>query len=354
MVGTTKIRRQKKRHPWSLEPSGVLARVPLPYPVTVAIVGLVVLAEQLLEYSLVDPLSRVDSAGALLVLPLLTVYILLVWRVLKARIRLTIGELWPVVQVSDREYDAFVQRMITRNPRIELVVLALAITTTWSLYILIRNPLLPLGSPLPANLPVAGFFLATHTLVAWVVYSFLTAGFQYAWALGALARRPLLINVFDPSRVLPFGRLSLVLSVASAGLFLIPVILLGWPKEAGYILLGLTSLTGLMTLVVPVWGVHRQMGSAKNQALIAISAQFRDIQAALQRGTELKTTDLNDLESRSTSLIALRKAVLDTPSWPFRSVAAIVRAVIAALSPLIFVVLSELIKYGVAALLTRP
>lgn len=351
MVATKKIRGEPVRDRRSVEPCHLVERVPLPYPLTVAIIGLVILAEQFLEFSLLDPASRVFNLRTLLVLPILTVYILLVWRVLKARIRQTIRELWPVVQVSESEYETYVHRVITRNPRIEVALLVFTVASAFSIYVVGRSGLIPVGDPLPSNLLLAGFFLTIHTLISWLIYSFLVAGVQYAWVLGTLARRPLAINVFDPSRVLPFGRLSLFLSLTSVGLFLIPVLLLGWPREAGYLLLGLSSLTSMTALVLPVWGVHRQMDLARNKALVDISAQFRDVQSVLQRGPELKTSDLAELDTRTTSLISLRKAVLDTPTWPFRSGAAVARAVIASLSPLIFVVISELLKYGIAALL---
>ena len=42
-------------------------------------------------------------------------------------------------------------------------------------------------------------------------------------------------------------------------------------------------------------------------------------------------------------LLTLRKVIDDSPNWPFRSEAALVRAVIAAASPLIYFILNQLI-----------
>ena len=42
-------------------------------------------------------------------------------------------------------------------------------------------------------------------------------------------------------------------------------------------------------------------------------------------------------------LLTLRKVIDDSPNWPFRSEAAIVRAAIAAASPLIYFILNQLI-----------
>lgn len=54
-----------------------------------------------------------------------------------------------------------------------------------------------------------------------------------AAALSALARQPLQVNVFDPTPLLPFGRISLVQSLAFVGIFLIPLIIVAPPCAGG-------------------------------------------------------------------------------------------------------------------------
>ena len=85
-----------------------------------------------------------------------------------------------------------------------------------------------------------------------------------ARALGQLSRQPLVIDVYDISDLLPFGRIALMLSLAPVGLMILLLVGLGSPQgPIAWLVLSLATTASLLALVLPLRGIHRQMGSAK-------------------------------------------------------------------------------------------
>jgi hypothetical protein len=60
------------------------------------------------------------------------------------------------------------------------------------------------------------------------------------------------------------------------------------------------------------------------------------------------------LNERTNTLLPLRKAVAETTTWPFADTVAFGRAILIASAPLIYTVLSELIKVFWINPLSRP
>jgi hypothetical protein len=106
-----------------------------------------------------------------------------------------------------------------------------------------------------------------------------------------------------------------------------------------------------MALILPLVGVYRQMRSAKIQTLGLISTQLMAAQDALMQVFDPRSESVADLSARTTALVTLRKTVLESPNWPFRSTTAVVRAVVAAMSPLIYFVLIEITRAYLVPLL---
>ena len=80
-----------------------------------------------------------------------------------------------------------------------------------------------------------------------------------------------------PANLFPFGRLSVWHGVVIVGLVMIPLILLGMPSRAGFLVIGF-SIIGLLAVFIPLWGVHEQIGSAKAKALNAMNQQLLEVQ----------------------------------------------------------------------------
>jgi hypothetical protein len=155
----------------------------------------------------------------------------------------------------------------------------------------------------------------------------------------------LTINTLDPDNVLPFGRLSLRHSLSVAVTVLLFVIPLGAPGDVlEYTVLAAATLASLSALILPLWGVHRQMGQARGRVTARISQELAGCQSRLMECADVSNEALSDLSARTEKLIGLRSTVYRSPTWPFRNASSAVRVVLAAMSPLLYFVLNEIVR----------
>lgn len=335
--------------PWAQVRMTWLDRLPLPYWAIVLAVLLLGAASIGLEALLKLRLSaswglqeRQDLIEAVATL-LVVLYIITHLRVIKQMAIRGLTQLRPVVKIDDKDYERLATRMIRANGWIELVLLLAAIGLVIVLLVLPpdgvrRLPHQGLGDILTL-LVILSYYLVAFTSLLNLVY----AGIRHALALGVLAQQPLVVNVFDSAALLPFGRLSLVQSLAFVGVFLIPLVILGPPKEGGWLVIGLSTLS-LGALFVPLWGVHQQIARERERVLTHICADLLTIQGALRTEPPATVEQLKALADRTEVLMTFRKHVLSGPSWPFRDFGAVMRAIVAAASPLIYLVLNQLIQ----------
>ena len=321
-----------------------LERIPIPYPLLVALVGLMAAVEQMLEY------STAVQMGALMPNPLsqatvfvvLFVYILIVLRILKRAALGALVELRPSVFISDEAYDRHVYQMVNASWGIEVGLLVCSIVIVVLLFGVAGSDLMILGGGFPASLPLKGFMAFTYVFLGWLLLSLIYATIRQARALGALAHCPLEVNVYHPANLFPFGRLSVWHGVAIVGLVMIPLLILGMPSRAGFLVIGFSAI-GLAAVFIPLWGVHEQISHAKAKALNTMSQQLFDVQTQWLDPLNHSTDESKRLSDRINMLLTLRKVIAESPNWPFKSEAALVRAAIAATSPLIYFFINQLI-----------
>jgi hypothetical protein len=308
--------------------------------------GLVVLAEQLLEYSYDDPGWTKFTGTAVartFVFPALVVYLLVALKILRDRTQRTLEELRPTVLIGDEVYASVVRRTIAPNSRRDALLASTAVIVVVALWAGLRAYLLNAETCLPGFVPIAASIVTVYAFFGWLLLSFVSASIRHARGLRELANSPLDINIFDPSSLLPFGQLSLLHSYSAVGLVLIPVVLYGLPTRGGYLVVFLAMIS-LMSLFVPLWGVHQQMVDAKKAALTIIHQQLADIQASLLGGPEVDTASIAALGAHTSTLVHLRELVRQSPSWPFRDSATLARAIAASVSPLLYFILYEVIR----------
>ncbi|QIR41942.1 hypothetical protein HCG51_35285 (plasmid) [Tolypothrix sp. PCC 7910] len=328
-----------------------LQRLPLPYPLTIAIIFSVALFEQFLEYSLQDhnfSLLTFENTLKLFIVPGVFVYILITLPVLKTITVKTLKEIRSAVAISDREFTNHMHRKLFISRSIELWLLALSSLVVIGLLVILRQPV-PMSagqSYLSKNQPlIALIILVTYTLLGWLLLLFMFTSIKLAKELDKLTQAPLIVNVFDPTNLLPFGQLSLLYSMTLAGLIFILLILLGSPTRLiPYLVVILLSLSSFLSLVLPLRGVHRQMREAKDKVLRQLSEQFYDLHTTLLKKPQLGTNELEEMMKRANTLTNLRKMVISSPNWPFRTAESSIRAVIASLSPIIYFILKEATK----------
>ena len=326
-----------------------LERLPLPYWAVALALGGVVLAEQAMEQALLSEVSRLFTPGNLalrLALPALTVYMLLALRTLKRSALPQLAQLRPAVQIDDAAYDTAVQRIVQTGRRVEGVILLLALAIVVAWFVLLRQPYPMMATlRLPADLPRALLTIVAYTIFAWAGLALVWSTVRFGWGLGHLASQPLAINTLDPNDVLPFGRLSLCHSLTVAVTILLFVILLGAPGDVlEYTVLVVASLASLSALIFPLQGVHRQMSQARGRVTARISQELAGCQSRLMECGEVSNETLQELSERTEKLIGLRATVYRSPTWPFRNASAALRVLLAAMSPLLYFVLNELVR----------
>ena len=338
---------QKRWASWTLL---FIDRVPLPYRLTVALATMVLLVEQVMEDSFSDPglgqLLTPAGLSARLAIPLVFLYAMTMVKVLRGTALTELGDLQPAVQLSTAEYDDYVRKMVGTSQRTQSFIGLASVAIVILLWGIVGLPLpVNANTYLPQNTVVAVFILACYVLFAWGALTLVFVTFQFGVSLGALARCPLAINIFDSENLLPFGRLSVVNSLSTAGVIVILLIFLGPPVTSlAWSVVILASVASLMALLLPLWGVHQQMSHAKTQALVQLHQQFKECQSLLLHSSDAAIGQLGAISDQIETLTRLRKMVMGAPSWPFRDFGAIVKALVAAMSPLVYVVITEAIR----------
>lgn len=345
---------------WNRWPAFAFERLRAPYGTLLA--GFLALSiislslESSLKYRAIGQWGAAEVAGLKqgIATAAASLFILTHMRIVKQAAVRTLRQLREVVQVDDASYERLARRLIRADGRTELALLLLAALLAVVLLVLPDNQLrgLPHGRAIDvlALVLIALFYL----LAFWLMLTLVYGAIRNARALAQLAKNPLQINVFDPAALLPFGRLSLVQSLAFVGVFLIPLMLLGSPRAAGGWLVIALSLLSLMALFVPLWGVHQQIVAARERVLAEISEELLAVQRSLVAGAAGNAEKLTALAQHTATLIEFRRHVLSNPSWPFRDIGAVLRASAAALSPLVYFILNYLVQTYLFPLFSTP
>jgi hypothetical protein len=281
-----------------------------------------------------------------LALPALTVYMLLALRALKRSALPQLAQLRPAVLIDDVAYDAAVQRIVQTSRRAEGVILLLALVIVLGWFVLLRLPYpMMAGLRLSAHPLQALLTIVAYTIFAWAGLALVWSTLRFGQGLARLAGQPLTINTLDPDNVLPFGRLSLRHSLSVAVTVLLFVIPLGAPGDVlEYTVLAAATLASLSALILPLWGVHRQMGQARGRVTARISQELAGCQSRLMECANVSNDELSELSERTEKLIGLRTTVYRSPTWPFRNASSAVRVILAAMSPLLYFVLNEMVR----------
>lgn len=336
-----------------------LQRLPVPYWICVLICGGFAVFAQYVEYSLLgrtlEEFLTPELLPERLAVPLVFLYMLIALPLLKDYTVEALARLRPVVRIPDREFDAYIRRMVCVDVRLDLLLMVTSTALVVLLLAVLRLPTPMSGGDayLPANWWQAATILLNYSLLGWLLLLLLFSSIRLGTGLSDLAQKPLTINAFDLTRILPFGDLSLRHSLTLVGLILVLILPLGRPTEMiDYLIIVELSLGSLMSLILPLRGVRLQIGRTKRTVLHHIADQFHQIQTTLIDEQKLEREELEHLSKNAGELDRLRHMVLATPIWPFRNVAATVRAVLTAMSPLIYFLVTELLRTYLLPLLT--
>ena len=305
----------------------------LPFGLTFGLLVLAVAAGQFVE-DLIDspPLQMLPPA---IVVPrwaliAATAYMLLVFKLIDRPVQRSLGLVQHVVRIDPAEFRAYWSRMLTADHRVELVLFGISAAIVVTLYPILGrtlpttvDPVTSRGIPLPSNPVEALVVLVAYTLLGWAGLRLIYRITRVARALGQLSRQPLVIDVYDISDLLPFGRIALMLSLAPVGLMILLLVGLGSPQGAiAWLVLSLATTASLLALVLPLRGIHRQMGAAKQTVTAELNRELRGAHRDLTSAAPLSNDEMTQVANWTAALINLRKVVGEMPTWPFQDTVA--------------------------------
>jgi len=329
-----------------------LLRTPPVLVLGIAIV--LVIAGQLVE-DLADsePLQLLAPTSALRrwTLIVAVVYMIVISRAVDQYVQRSLRALAAVVHLAPDRFAAYADQMRRPGLVIDSILIVASAIVVAALYLVLGTSL-PIDDPvipglerfLPQGLG-ALVVLVQYTVIGWAVLTLVHATFRRARALGSLSAERLDIDVFDTSNLLPLGNIALATSLAPAGIVVIMLFGFGIPTApVSWGLLVLVTIASLVALLLPLRGIHRQMDVAKEGALSTINANLRQVYEQVSVDKQVTTEEAARFNNRTTTLVNLRKTVGEMTTWPFRDTLALGRAVLVATAPLIYTVITELIK----------
>ena len=316
-------------------------------------VGLVVLGqlvEDLTDSQPLQMLTPIESSKRWTLIAVV-LYELAIARILERTVQRSVPALQQVIRCDADAFRDYVGQMQLPGPTVGAVLLAASALITTVLFLVLGVDL-PLTNDPVTNAPLylsggaAGSLaiLAGYTVVGWAGLRLIYVTVRVGRALGSMCREPLEIDVFDTSKLLPFGNIALASAVAPVGIIVILLIGLGQPTNwLSWTVIMLAAVAGLLALLLPLRGIHAQMADAKEAVLADLNGRIRQVYDDVSRASP-DSAQVPGLNERTNTLIPLRKAVGETTTWPFADTVAFGRAILIASAPLIYTVLSELIK----------
>lgn len=330
----------------------VFDRFPWVWQVTVVALFVIVTAEQFVEEILLNGYIAPNRLMVRLLLGVLATYLLLAILFLKRQVLRGLLQLRRAIDLEAMELGGLLRRTVRPSRLIEFGLLAISTVIVLALFIGVKSEF-PLGGTLAMakSWPAAALMLSTYILIGWLGLSLIHTAVQHALGLRRMASSPLVINVFDPDNLVPFGTLGMLHSMVLAGVIVLLMIPLGTPSGfSGLFVVGVSSIGSVLALILPIWGVYVQTREAKEQALNKIYDELGVIQEDLLGARKHSADELN---ARTNSLVNLRKIILEVPNWPFRSTTTVIRAMTAATSPLIYFLLIEMVRAYLVPVLIR-
>ncbi len=278
-------------------------------------------------------------------------YELLILRLVDRTVRRSLPAFERVLRLEPAAFRAYVHRLRPPDPTTSLVILAASALIVTVLFAglsldlpLTNDPVTGLPLFLPQDPLAALVILGGYTVFCWAGLSLLYLTISLGRALGQLCREPLEVDVFDTTNLLPFGNIALASALAPAGIIGILLFGLGQPTSwLSWTVLLLAACSSIAALLYPLRGIHRQMSDAKEAVLANLNARIATVYDEVNhKGGD--PAFIATLNARTNTLVPLRKTVGEMTTWPFADTVAFGRAVLIASAPLIYTVLSELIK----------
>lgn len=262
-------------------------------------------------------LAGLSEAGDLRLLgyPVLIVYTLSASRILAPFGDRAIEAFRPLVRMDGGDFGRLITEASQRGRRREW----LALGAGGMFGVLINPPWTWQGEALWTHLQALIAAVLLFGLLGWLIHGSLADTRLF----GELHRRPLAINVFDPTPLEPIARMSLATSVAFiVGATLSLLMFYSDPRQVltplGITLYGSLILTSVLVFFLNMMSTHRVMAEAKERELQLVrrnlSTMYQELKERTGKG------QLQDMEAFSdaiTAWLAYQKVIEDAAEWPY-------------------------------------
>jgi hypothetical protein len=308
------------------------------------------LVEDLDDSSPVQMLSPSDAVRRWTIV-LAVLYMVLIGRWVDRLVDRALTNLEKTLHFEPEKFRAFTEPMRRLSTTVEGSLLGLSAAIVTLLFVGLRTSL-PIDDPVtntPTFLPESGLnaliVVLAYAVLGWALVSVVVVTIRRGRALARLSREPLAVDVYDTTELLPLGNIALATSLAPAGIIVILLIGFGRPSALlSWSVLLLATSASLVALIGPLLGIHGQMLRTKRLVLRQVNGRIRELHELVTSGQQFDGPETIRLNSELTLLATLRKTVMEMTSWPFRDSLTFGRAVLIAGAPLIYAVMTELIK----------
>lgn len=319
---------------------------------------LIALLEQFVEYSLRDPkFSDITTALFLkrFIVPGIIVYSFLCVQALQKSLQNTLSQIRPYVLLRDEEFNFYFKRARHKYKAIKSSLFLLALIEM-ILFFKILNFKLPMSdgqNTLPDSFFISLLIISTYAVLGWILLVLVVSAMKFSKILSNLSKEQILINVFDTTNLLPFGKFSLIQSISIAGLVIILIAFLGRPRQfIEYLVVIFLSSGSFLALILPLLSIRAQILRKKQEVLEQLNKQFQLVQKQIMFQAELNREALEEIVEKQEKLSKIKQSVISSPNWPFINFAAIAKAVATAASPLIYLVLTRLVELYIVPVMT--
>jgi hypothetical protein len=316
----------------------------------ILIVFLGQLVEDLDDSAPVQMLSPTDAVRRWTIV-FAVLYMVLIGRWVDRLVDRSLASLEKTLNFDPEKFRSFTEPMRRLSTTVEVSLLALSAAVVTLLFVGLGTSL-PIDDPVtsaPTFLPASGLnafvVVIAYAILGWALMSVVVVTIRRGRALARLSHEPLAVDVYDTTDLLPLGNIALATSLAPAGIIVILLIGFGRPSALlSWSVLLLATSASLVALIGPLLGIHGQMLKAKRLVLRQVNGRIRELHQLVTSGQQFDGPETIRLNSELTLLATLRKTVMEMTSWPFRDSLTFGRAVLIAGAPLIYAVMTELIK----------
>ena len=139
------------------------------------------------------------------------------------------------------------------------------------------------------------------------------------WRMAQLARlshQPLEINLYDTHSLYPFGQLSFAYAAIISVRMLIQIATTGFVEGVMAVIFIISSVASLLALVLPIWSVHRQLRSEKQQMLQQLAAQMNQVTRSLFAQQLDKPEHLQSVATSLQTIGSIHERIANIWTWP--------------------------------------